>query len=103
MRKILKNSNETPEAVFAVTDRMAVGALRLMKEKGLKVPEDIAIAGIGASEISRYIEPSLTTVEYQNEKAGIEAAQWMLKLVENEKISEKLRKLDYRLIVRDSL
>ena len=97
-----KTDNNTPTAVFAVTDRLAIGVMSFLKEKNLRVPEDIAVASIGASEISQYIAPPLTTVDYQNEKAGKEAAKELLRRMDTKNRSEKIV-LGYRLILRDSV
>ncbi|WP_026688506.1 LacI family DNA-binding transcriptional regulator [Alteribacter aurantiacus] len=103
MKKILSNSNHTPTATFAVTDRLAIGAMEYLKEKQIVIPDQMAIAGIGASEISKYVSPRLTTVDYNNENAGMETARLLLDQLNGSE--EKMRKLsmDYRLIVRDSL
>ncbi|MBP2079598.1 LacI family DNA-binding transcriptional regulator [Oceanobacillus polygoni] len=101
MEKILKNTNK-PTATIAVTDRLAIGAMSYLKEKGMKIPTDMAIAGIGASEMSQYMEPPLTTVDYQNEKAGEEGAKQILASIESRPLQEKIV-MDYRLIIRESV
>lgn len=79
MKAILKQCGKNiPDAVFVVTDRMAIGAMEYLKEQGYGIPEDIAVAGIGASALSKYVTPSLTTVEYHNKEAGRKAAEFLL-------------------------
>ncbi|RWZ59055.1 LacI family transcriptional regulator [Halobacillus fulvus] len=103
MKKILKNSKDNrPTALFAVTDRMAIGAMEYLKEQGYKIPEDIAVVGIGASMMSKYMTPSLTTVDYFNDEAGRNAASLLLRKLKNEEIEKKFE-LSYRLILRDSV
>ncbi|MDL4843144.1 LacI family DNA-binding transcriptional regulator [Aquibacillus rhizosphaerae] len=103
MSRIIQNSNQTPTAVFAVTDRLAIGAIRWLNEHSYAIPSDMAIAGVGASELSNYITPPLTTVDYENEKAGKEAAKLILRQIEkNNKVIEKIT-LNYRLLERDSV
>ncbi len=102
MEKIMTHYKERPTATIAVTDRLAIGAISFLKEQGIQVPTDMAIAGIGASEMSQYIDPSLTTVDYQNEKAGEEAAKQILALIDSKPYQKKII-LDYRLIERDSV
>lgn len=102
MKEILANAADRPTAVFAVTDRLAIGAMSLLKEEGLKVPEDMAVAGIGASELSRYVDPPLTTIDYENEKAGEEAARQIISCIRSDGAPEKVI-LGYRLIVRKSV
>ncbi|MFC4560133.1 LacI family DNA-binding transcriptional regulator [Virgibacillus kekensis] len=102
MKLILEEAEEKPTATFAVTDRLAIGALSYLKEKAIRVPEQMAIASIGASEISQYVNPPLTTIDYQNEKAGKEAAHQLLATINSQKPIKKII-LDYRLIIRDSV
>ncbi len=102
MNRVVETSEVRPTATFAVTDRLAIGAMKYLKEQGLHVPADMAIAGIGASEMAQYVDPPLTTVDYQNERAGEKAAQQILAKIDSRPFQEKII-LDYRLIVRDSV
>lgn len=105
MSRIMKQSSEgrKPDAVFCVTERIAIGAMQFLKETGYQIPSQISIAGIGASDISKYVEPALTTMDYENETAGKEAAKFLLAQIEgNEKIQKKVI-LNGRLIERDSI
>lgn len=102
MEKIITNSAEKPTAVFAVTDRLAIGAMSYLKQNGLRIREDIAVISIGASEMSQYVDPALTTMDYQNELAGEKAAKQILSLIADPS-GKKNVMLDYRLIIRDSV
>ncbi|TGB01684.1 LacI family DNA-binding transcriptional regulator [Halobacillus salinus] len=103
MKSILKRSKgQEPTALFAVTDRMAIGAMEYLKEQGYTIPEEMAVVGIGASALSKYITPSLTTIDYHNKDAGKKAAELLLRQLKNEKIDKKFE-LTYRLIMRNSV
>lgn len=102
-KKIIRNSEgELPSAIFAVTDRMAIGAMEYLREQGFNIPKDMAVAGIGASTMSKHISPSLTTVDYFNKEAGEKAAQLLLAQMEKKTETEKFIQT-YRLILRDSV
>jgi LacI family transcriptional regulator len=73
MKQII-SGGELPQVVFAASDLMAFGAIRALKEKGLKVPEDVAIVGCDDIEASRFIDPPLSTVRQDKEKLGKIAA-----------------------------
>jgi LacI family transcriptional regulator len=58
----LLRGKPTPTAVFAANDAMAIGALSALREAGLRVPEDIALAGFDDIPMARYMDPALSTV-----------------------------------------
>ncbi|MBM7551474.1 LacI family DNA-binding transcriptional regulator [Thalassobacillus pellis] len=103
MKKITKESHgNLPSAIFVVTDRMAIGTMEYLKEQGYNIPGDMAVAGIGASVMSQYVSPSLTTVDYFNRDAGSKSAQLLLDQLKYKNINEKFTQ-NYRLIMRDSV
>jgi len=105
MAKIMNQTSENikPDAVFCVTERIAIGAMQFLKEHGYQIPSQFSIAGIGASDISKYVEPALTTMDYENEVAGKEAAKFLVdQLEKNENIQKKVI-LNGRLIERNSI
>ncbi len=61
---------DRPDAVFAANDTPAVFCMLVLKESGLRIPEDIAIAGFNNDPISRVIDPNLTTVDYSGNVMG---------------------------------
>ncbi|OIK11301.1 LacI family DNA-binding transcriptional regulator [Bacillus sp. MUM 13] len=102
MRKLMETSTK-PAAVLAVTDRLAIGAMQYLKETGLSVPGDIAIAGMGGSELSKFITPSLSTVDFSIEDAGREAAKLILDKLTGKEFVETIQTIEYRLLERDSI
>ncbi|MFC7062002.1 LacI family DNA-binding transcriptional regulator [Halobacillus seohaensis] len=103
MKRIVRGGEgELPTAVFVVTDRMAIGAMEYLHEQGYQIPQDIAVAGIGASTMSRYVTPALTTIDYFNKEAGQKAAKLLLERLKQSKEKEKFIQT-YRLIKRDSV
>lgn len=73
-QRIWSRTREKPDALLAVTDKMAVGAMDFLRASGIPVPDAVAVAGIGNNKLSRYISPALSTVEYFHEQAGRLAA-----------------------------
>ncbi|MCM3766753.1 LacI family DNA-binding transcriptional regulator [Neobacillus niacini] len=103
MKEIIEISDNRPTAVAAVTDRLAIGAMQFIQQMGLSIPEDMAFAGMGASELSRYITPSLTTIDFSMEDAGREAAALLLEQISREMNQEEIRTINYRLLERASI
>jgi LacI family transcriptional regulator len=79
-RQLIANS---PTAIFAASDIMAVGALKALREAGLRIPQDVALIGVDDLPVARAIEPALTTVRQPIEELGSTAADLLLDLLEN--------------------
>lgn len=73
-----------PTAVVAFNDAMAIGAIHAAREKGLVVPDDIAVAGFGDDPVAAYIDPPLTTVRVPAASIGEKAAEVLFRLLEGE-------------------
>jgi len=71
-----------PRAVFAANDMMAVGCLYAFKEAGIRVPEDIALAGFDDILIARYVTPSLSTVSVSIAELGKSALLLLTELMD---------------------
>jgi len=78
MKKLLSLSS-IPDAVFAVEDFTALGAMQVIKDVGKKIPDDIAIVGFANEPFGEYITPSLSTVNQQTVQMGEEAAKLFFK------------------------
>lgn len=59
-----------PTAFFAISDTMALGALRALNEAQISVPDDISIIGFGDLEVGQYFSPSLSTVQLSKRQMG---------------------------------
>ncbi|WP_428911783.1 LacI family DNA-binding transcriptional regulator [Niallia sp. Krafla_26] len=103
MNDIWDSSVDKPTAVLAVTDRLAIGALEFLKERGVEVPRRVAVAGMGASELSRFITPAITTIDFSIEDAGRRAASFILEQINGENFDEVIHTISYRLIERDRI
>ena len=100
MKKILQ-CQELPEAIFAVSDLMALGALRAINEAGLNCPRDIRIVGCDDIAACRYSDPKLTTVKQDKEKFGKLSAYMLNDLINGESQLKPVF-IDSELIIRES-
>lgn len=95
-------------AVFAHSDRMAMGCIAAFAEQGLRVPEDIAVVGYNDIPESRYYNPPLTTVRYPAFELGQLCAGLLIDLIDGKDtdVGRWLRgerhALETRLVVRRS-
>jgi DNA-binding LacI/PurR family transcriptional regulator len=95
---------EKPDAIFSVNDRVALGALRILKERGLRIPTDVALAGFSNDTLTSFVDPQLTTVDQKPFDMGKIAAQMILEQIENTDAEVPVNEvvLKTELIVRDS-
>lgn len=70
--------DDRPDAIFAMIDPLAIDVMMVLKEKGIKIPEDIALAGFTNNPTSAVVEPSLTTVSQPGYEMGEIAANHLL-------------------------
>lgn len=100
MNDFLSQGN-MPDALFTISDRMAAGAIRTAKDKGLKIPKDIAVVGFDNTEISYISEPQITTVAQSPAQMGKAAMELMLKRIVGEKDIQNII-VPHNLIIRQS-
>ncbi len=98
----LLNLKEKPTAVFCANDLMAIGAIKAVNQKGLKVPDDISIIGFDNIKLTEYYEPAITTIKQFAKEKGYKAVQLLLGLINNKK-NLKSEIFDVELIERDSV
>ncbi|MDQ1118103.1 MULTISPECIES: LacI family DNA-binding transcriptional regulator [Pseudoxanthomonas] len=71
-------AGERPDAVFAANDMTALGCLFALRKAGLRVPEDIAVAGFDDVPMARYVNPALTTMRVDIASLGARALHLLL-------------------------
>lgn len=67
-----------PDGIFVSNDNCAVGCMLALKQKGIKIPDDIAFAGFNNDPVSKVIEPNLTTINYSGNEVGEIAARHLI-------------------------
>ncbi|WP_046245056.1 LacI family DNA-binding transcriptional regulator [Hymenobacter terrenus] len=93
-----------PDAVFSASDFSALGAMQVLKEQGLRVPLDLALAGFSNELFTSYIEPSLTSVDQRCEQMGQSAVDMFLDMLEVRTDARRTRRivLQPKVLIRDS-
>ena len=89
------------EAIAAGDDDSAIGAMLALQEAGLRIPQDVAVAGFDDIPFSRYLSPPLTTIRAPIEQVGQEAVRQLACLVRGEGV-EPLIVLPTELVIRQS-
>ena len=83
---------ERPTAVFAVSDEMAIGFIRAVRDGGLDVPRDVSVAGYDGIEFAEYCEPRLTTVRQPRDQMGKAAAEILVRTMRGEALPPECRR-----------
>lgn len=91
-----------PTLFIGATDNIALGCLKAINELKLKMPDDISLIGFGGYETSQFINPSLSTVRFNNEETGIKAGQTIIDLIEAN-VVDNLQLIGYTLIKGQSV
>ncbi|MFD6278359.1 LacI family DNA-binding transcriptional regulator [Streptomyces sp. NPDC060209] len=99
----LLDREDRPDAVFAYNDLIAIGAMRTITERGLRIPDDIAVVGFDDIEESRYTTTTLTTIAPDKEAIARLAVDSLVGQLSGEPVAEPRRpRPGYRLVVRES-
>jgi LacI family transcriptional regulator len=72
-----------PTCIIAPDDYSALGVMNAIRRNGLRVPEDISVAGFDGISLAQALEPKLTTIRQDTDKIGTEAAKQLISLIEN--------------------
>jgi alanine racemase len=92
-----------PTAILAMSDAMAIGAMRALRDLRLAVPGDVSVVGFDDIDLAPHVDPPLTTVHQPIRRKGEEAVRALLTVVERRgPASPEHRRLETRLIVRGS-
>lgn len=99
MERWLRAERRLPEAIFATNDAMALGAWSVLRERGFRVPDDVALVGFDDTETARHV--GLTSIHVPMREMGRAAAEAAVKQVLSGE-AEKQRTLATHLVVRES-
>jgi LacI family transcriptional regulator len=100
--KDLLREKPYPTAVFVGNDTVAIGVMAAIREKGLRIPNDIAVVGYDDIPIAAYTSPPLTTVRVPAVEPGRIAGEMVIALIQGIEPPERQVKLESELIVRES-
>lgn len=101
-KQLLEHAPDT-DAIFCVTDTIAVGAMKYLQEQGRSIPEDISLIGNGHTRLSQVVRPLLTTVHYHYKTEGREGARILLEKLKNPEMPDKRLMLGYQIVRQESV
>jgi LacI family repressor for deo operon, udp, cdd, tsx, nupC, and nupG len=89
-------------AVFAHNDRMAVGAIKALKENGCQIPEDVSVVGFDDMPLASYYDTPLTTIRQDTFRMGREAAKLLIRAIETPEKQRRDYPMPVELVLRKS-
>lgn len=81
----LLNHHQKPDAILATADKLTTGSLRILNARGLKVPDDIALAGFSNTELTELLDPPLTVIRQPAFEMGERSTSLLLQLIESKR------------------
>ena len=91
-----------PEAIMGGNDRMAMAAIRILNEKGIRVPTEVKITGFNAFETAAYITPNLVSIQSKAYEMGTEAGRILIDKIRNKMIDVNEITFPISLVVGES-
>jgi len=95
-------SKQRPTAIFCMCDEAALGCLYTLKEHNFNVPDDISVVGFDDIKFAQYFSPALTTIAQPVTQIGKQCVELLLKIINGEKINDKIVILPHKLVIRSS-
>jgi len=78
-------SRQKPEAIFASADKLTTGCFRILKTKGLSVPDDIGLIGFSNTDLTELLDPPLSVIKQPAFEMGETAISFLLQLIESKR------------------
>ncbi|MBC3273111.1 LacI family DNA-binding transcriptional regulator [Pseudomonas sp. SWRI81] len=93
---------DRPSALFCENDEMAIGALKRIRQAGLRIPEDMSLVGFDDIPMAAYCDPPLTTISQPAEAFGEKAVEMLIALIEKQALATRHVVLPFTLTPRSS-
>ncbi|MFO7881308.1 MAG: LacI family DNA-binding transcriptional regulator [Kosmotogaceae bacterium] len=90
------------DSLFCFSDLMAIGAIRILLEKGYKIPNDVRVIGYDSIKLSNYVYPSLTSISQNMKMMGELAAKTLFQIISGVEPSSKTLKVPTQLVIKES-
>ncbi len=98
----LLDLSDPPTAVLLINDAVALGAIREIKRRKVRIPQDISVVAIGGSDVLDGVNPSITAINMSTVEIGEKAAELLIKSIEGETIKQRRVVIPSDLIIRES-
>ena len=96
------NRVEECSALFCYNDQIAFQLIRMLTERGIRVPEDVSVISVDDSDLALHSEVQITSLPHPKEKLGAKAAEVLLDMIEGKKGANTVE-FDTRIVERQSV
>ncbi|MNJ37791.1 Arabinose metabolism transcriptional repressor [compost metagenome] len=95
---------QKPTIIACATDNIALGVMKAANQLQIPIPAELSISGFGGYDVSQIVQPNLTTIKYDYEATGVQAASSLIQQVEGqEKAPPQLHVMNYELFIKESV
>jgi DNA-binding LacI/PurR family transcriptional regulator len=102
IRRVLE-SDKKPDSIIAANDSTALGIMRYLYEKNIRVPDDLSVISYDNSVLTGYAAPALSSVDIDKERIGKESCEILMQRLLRPRMRQVALKLPTRLVLRDSV
>jgi len=102
IRSLLDDGGTLPDAIACANDQTALGVLYALRERGYRVPDDVAVTGFDDIPVARHLNPPLTTVRQPIHELGAMAFSVLLSMINGERPTERQLILPVQVVLRRS-
>lgn len=101
--KELMESNNPPDAIFCITDLVALGVIKYLKTAGYQIPNQVGVMGFSNWKLAEVVSPGLSSVDQHGYDMGIKSMKLLIELIQNHNLeSHDTHEIKTKLIIRDS-
>ncbi|RPA69109.1 LacI family transcriptional regulator [Cyclobacteriaceae bacterium YHN15] len=101
--KELMESENPPNAIFCITDLVALGVIKYLKKAGINIPQQVGVMGFSNWKLAEIVNPSLSSVDQHGYQIGVTATEMLIEKIQNHDIeSHETVEIKTNLVVRDS-
>jgi LacI family transcriptional regulator len=101
IENIMKEKNH-PDALFIISDSIAMVAMQICKKLGFRIPEDVGVVGFDDRRFCKYLDPPLTSIYQPKYEMGYKGTEMLIKIIEGEELLSNTVHLDMKLSIRRS-
>jgi len=99
----LMTSSNPPDAIFCITDLVAMGAMKYLKQANISIPQEVGVIGFSNWDMANFVSPSLSSVDQHAYEMGEKAVELLVEAIKNSEVGkDQIFETKTSLVVRES-